>query len=62
MVVLLGAREGPAKKSTEGPWVHLCEHPGCKKWGGFGFAIGKGTSKWFCVEHKPATWPLSKET
>ncbi|WP_162733625.1 hypothetical protein [Rhizobiales bacterium] len=29
-----------AKKSTEGPQAHLCEHPGCKKWGGFGFPAG----------------------
>ncbi|MCV3243470.1 hypothetical protein [Mesorhizobium sp. ZC-5] len=32
---------------------HYCEHPGCKKWGAFGFARGgKGISKWFCYEHR----------
>lgn len=51
---------GP-KKTTEGLWVHLCEHPGCKKRDGFGFVIGKGRSNWFCFEHRPATWPPSKQ-
>ncbi|MDK1376777.1 MULTISPECIES: hypothetical protein [unclassified Sinorhizobium] len=22
-------------------YVHYCEHSGCTKWGGFGFAVGK---------------------
>jgi hypothetical protein len=50
-----------AKKTSDGPWVHLCEHPDCKKWGGFGFATGKGPSNWFCFEHRPTTWPPSKQ-
>jgi len=25
-----------------GPYVHYCEHPGCKKWGSFGFGGGRG--------------------
>lgn len=49
------------KKSTEGPWVHLCEHLSCKKWGGFGFAIGRGPANWFCIEHRPTVWPPSKQ-
>lgn len=36
-----------------GPYVHYCEHPGCKKWGGFGFAVGRGEPNWFCSEHQP---------
>ncbi|QRY70347.1 hypothetical protein JVX98_12715 [Ensifer sp. PDNC004] len=53
--------EGTAtRRSAEGPWVHLCEQPGCTKWGGWGFAIGKGSSNWFCYEHKPAVWPPAK--
>lgn len=56
--------EDPAatkKTASDGLWVHLCEHPGCKKWGGFGYAAGKGPSNWFCFEHRPATWPPSKQ-
>ncbi|RVK61898.1 hypothetical protein CN126_12335 [Sinorhizobium meliloti] len=36
-----------------GPFVHYCEQPGCKKWGSFGFAIGRGEPNWFCSEHRP---------
>ncbi|MDW9899137.1 hypothetical protein GOB10_25870 [Sinorhizobium meliloti] len=35
-----------------GPYVHYCEHPGCKKWGSFGFAVGRGEPNWFCSEHQ----------
>jgi len=45
----LGATLQPA---ATGPWVHLCEHPGCKAWGGWGFASGKGRSRWFCYAHR----------
>ncbi|RAX42382.1 hypothetical protein [Rhizobium tropici] len=31
---------------------HYCEHPGCKAWGGWGYDIGKGETKWFCYEHQ----------
>lgn len=31
---------------------HWCEHEGCKKWGGFGFARSKSEpSVWKCWEH-----------
>ncbi|ASP76523.1 hypothetical protein CDO28_34550 (plasmid) [Sinorhizobium meliloti] len=33
-----------------GPFVHYCEHPGCKKWGSFGFAVGRGEPNWFCSD------------
>ncbi|MGN7749704.1 hypothetical protein [Sinorhizobium sp. 22678] len=36
-----------------GPYVHYCEHPGCTKWGSFGFAVGRGEPNWFCSEHQP---------
>lgn len=36
-----------------GPYVHYCEHPGCKKWGSFGFAVGHGEPNWYCGEHRP---------
>lgn len=33
---------------------HWCEHPGCKKWGGFGFSRSKAErSSWHCWEHYP---------
>ncbi|MBB3288145.1 MULTISPECIES: hypothetical protein [unclassified Rhizobium] len=31
---------------------HYCEYPDCKAWGGFGYDIGKGETKWFCFEHR----------
>jgi hypothetical protein len=36
-----------------GIWEHYCQHPGCKLWGGFGYARGKGEYDWFCWEHSP---------
>jgi hypothetical protein len=30
---------------------HWCDHPGCKRWGCFGFPTRVGTS-WFCGEHR----------
>lgn len=30
---------------------HWCEHPGCKKWGSFGFTGRYGT-EWYCGEHR----------
>lgn len=40
---------------------HLCEHPGCSKWGSFGFAIGKAAPNWFCLEHRHETWPPGRQ-
>ncbi len=37
------------------PFVHYCEHPGCKEWGAYGFGcqLLKGIrGRWFCREHK----------
>ncbi|MER8374472.1 hypothetical protein [Mesorhizobium sp. M0488] len=31
---------------------HVCEHPGCGKFGGFGFAKPRKPSRWFCLEHR----------
>lgn len=42
----------PQQSVANGPWVHLCEHPGCKAWGGWGFASGRGRSRWFCYSHR----------
>lgn len=38
-------------KNADGIHEHWCEHPGCKKWGGWGFARGRDTV-WFCFEHR----------
>jgi hypothetical protein len=35
------------------PYEHYCQFPGCTKWGGFGYARGKGEYDWFCYEHRP---------
>ncbi|WEX76869.1 hypothetical protein PYH37_005220 [Sinorhizobium numidicum] len=50
--------ENGAKPHFEGgPYLHYCEHPGCNKWGGFGFATGKAKPNWFCFEHRPEWKP-----
>ncbi|WP_287083685.1 hypothetical protein [Mesorhizobium sp.] len=36
---------------------HWCEHPGCKRWGSFGFAAGKAEPRWFGMEHRPEWQP-----
>lgn len=38
------------------PFVHLCAHPGCTAWGGWGEGVDllrgrPGT--WWCAEHRP---------
>ncbi|WP_292331735.1 hypothetical protein [Mesorhizobium sp.] len=40
----------PASRATR-IYENYCEHPGCTKWGGWGFARGKQTI-WFCREHR----------
>lgn len=45
--------QGATTHKDSALYVHYCEHPGCKKWGGFGYAIGKGEPNWFCFEHRP---------
>jgi hypothetical protein len=32
--------------------IHLCEHPGCTSWGGFGYDVEMDQTQWFCVEHR----------
>lgn len=36
-----------------GLFEHYCQFPGCKKWGAYGYAIGRGESEWICYEHRP---------
>jgi hypothetical protein len=31
---------------------HWCEHPGCNRWGSFGYGIGRDI-RWLCGEHRP---------
>lgn len=35
-----------------GPLGHVCDHPGCGKDAGWGFAKPKRPSHWFCYEHR----------
>lgn len=54
--------QGAATARTDaGPYVHYCQEPGCRKWGGFGFAVGKGEPQWYCYEHRPASWPPARQ-
>jgi hypothetical protein len=39
---------------------HWWEEPGCKKWGGSGYDVGKGETRWFCYEHRRLEFPLPK--
>jgi hypothetical protein len=33
---------------------HYCEHPGCTKWGCFGYANKRQKrDDWYCMEHRP---------
>ena len=51
--------QGAAKHDTT-LYVHYCEHPDCKKWGAFGFAVGKAQPNWFSIEHRSTGWPFNK--
>jgi len=52
---------GAAPKPKTGLYIHYCSEPGCKKWGAFGYAIGKSEPKWFCFEHRPQVWPPARQ-
>ncbi len=42
------------------PEEHWCEHPGCVKWGGFGYAPSKvAPMRWYCWPHYPYKEPGS---
>lgn len=40
--------------NQNGLYEHYCEHPGCKAWGGNGFARNGNVKDtiWFCFEHR----------
>lgn len=40
---------------------HLCRHPTCKNWGGWGYDHGRGISDWWCLEHRPGDDPVVPE-
>ncbi|MGO4564245.1 hypothetical protein AB4Z52_04120 [Rhizobium sp. 2YAF20] len=40
--------------------THLCEHPGCANWGGFGYDVEMGQTQWFCFEHRWDDYRLGK--
>ena len=37
---------------------HLCSHPGCSRWGGWGYDGGEGISAWWCIAHRPDADPV----
>ncbi len=41
----------PERRTPAGVVEHWCEHPGCGKWGGFGF-LRHGVTVWYCFEHR----------
>ena len=44
--------EGFVPVAPGGVQAHRCEHDGCGKWGGFGFARPRQTPHWFCFGHR----------
>ncbi|RWM39921.1 MAG: hypothetical protein EOR75_12125 [Mesorhizobium sp.] len=47
------ARPGEIVPSRDhGPLGHVCEHDGCGKDAGWGFARPRQPSHWFCFEHR----------
>ena len=41
------------QSTPAGIWEHYCEHPGCKRWGAYGYQVGRQTpAHWFCLEHR----------
>lgn len=42
----------PGAPRERGPLGHVCEHAGCGKDAGFGFARPRQPSHWFCFEHR----------
>ncbi|MEW5729884.1 MAG: hypothetical protein AB1918_18790 [Pseudomonadota bacterium] len=51
--------QAPAKAhpadAIEHPFIHFCDHPGCRAWGSFGFGVSLRhgrRGRWFCAEHK----------
>jgi len=46
---------GEAPTATPaGTWEHWCEHPGCSRWGGWGYKIGAQEVRWYCGQHRGA--------
>lgn len=44
--------------SGHGASEHTCRHPGCERWGAWGYDSGRGISAWWCLEHRPNTEPV----
>lgn len=41
------------RKAPTGIYEHWCEHPGCTKWGSWGYSRFRDISpRWFCWEHR----------
>lgn len=54
------ADENKSKQPTGAIVEHLCEHPGCRVWGGFGYMPSKAIPpRWWCWEHYPYKEPGS---
>lgn len=35
---------------------HMCDHDGCKRWGGYGFEESRAITLWYCAEHQPLVY------
>jgi hypothetical protein len=45
-------RPGREHRAPSGLYVHYCERPSCKEWGGWGYFRTKQETHWFCYEHR----------
>jgi hypothetical protein len=41
---------------------HWCEEPGCSKWGGRGYDVGRGETRWYCYKHRWHNYPQPKDS
>lgn len=39
-------------QTPAGIYEHWCTHPGCTRWGSFGFSSGRAEPRWYCGEHR----------
>jgi hypothetical protein len=54
--------EDVAAKRPQGRIVeHLCDHPGCKNKGAFGYAHGRVAPNWYRFGHR-IEWPPAKKS
>jgi hypothetical protein len=49
--IILPEQPSATPAAHSAPQAHTCEHPGCSKWGSFGFGHDL-RQRWYCFEHR----------